>query len=126
METNSKAIKQAWNRITRKERDALEVAADFLVLAVADYHTAMDGDERDPQALALMSLAASVQKQAHVVTIAAQAQEVANLLAFAGLSDLGIPVVLRQQAAQHAADALGLSESAEPAGEEAGSHGLLS
>lgn len=126
MEANSKAVKQAWNRITEQERDALAVSADFLVLAVADYHSVPDGDHLDAQALATMSLAASAQKQAHVATVAAQAQDAANLLAFAGLSDLGIPVALRQQAAQRAADALGLSEPAEPAGEEAGSHDLLS
>lgn len=119
-EARRKDIRRTWARIERGGGDALDTSADFGRLALYAYTderaaaAKLRGAYQDNSAdLSAMATAAALQKLAHVQQVAAEQQAVGHLLQFAALEGLGIPVVLRQQAAQAAADALGISAPAE-------------
>lgn len=111
-----KDIKRTWARIQRGGEDALATSADFGRLALYAYVEAQVRPIDDSAAdLAALGTLAALQKLAHVQAVAAEQQTVQHLLQFAALEGLGISLHLRQQAAQAAADALGLAEG-EPEG----------
>lgn len=116
-----KDIRRTWRRIERGGGDALDTSLDFGRLALHAYmeereRMKIGGLQADTSAdLTSLATAAALQKLAYVQQVAAEQQRVGQLLQFAALEGLGIPVVLRQQAAQAAADALGISPPAETA-----------
>lgn len=105
-----KDIKRTWARIERGGDDALATSVDFGRLALYAYAESrirpMDDSAGE---LTGMATAAALQKLAHVQAVAAEQRTVQSLLQFAALEGLGISLNLRQQAAQAAADALGLA-----------------
>lgn len=113
-----KDIRQAWARITRGGADALDTSLDFGRLALYAYVEGRESvareNDADPQdsagELTGMATAAALQSLAHVQRYAAEQQAAHNLLQFAALEGMGIPIKLRQQAAQMAAEALDLAE----------------
>lgn len=101
---------QKWDKILAVDADALAVSLELGAMATGAYiESRIRPIDDSPTALTALAVLAALQKQVHVQQLQFQEQRVANLLAFAGLTGLGIPVALLQAAAQEAADLLGLA-----------------